>query len=274
MKAGTTLLHYIIQQHPDICVARKKEVHFFDNHYERGLNWYAAQFYPGDARRRGEITPNYLYDPRCAARIATHFPNVRIIACVRDPIQRAYSQFKQWVRDTRYPHGFAEFLDGHPNAVARGLYHSQLARYRDYFPSDQIHVLVFEDLISDPPTYLDSTWRYLGVGRPYGVHWPDGPVHETVRPRHRRAYALAKRLRTELYRRDIVWPVELARHLGAGSLFAQSGDGRFPPMTPETVARLQEVYRADVKELGRTLDRNLDDIWTLTAGPVTERHHS
>src|SRR5437016_10638114 len=106
MKAGTTLLYDLFHQHPDVCMARaKKEVHFFDVHYHRGIRWYESQFDPCGARVAGEITPNYLYDPRCPARIHRHLPDARMIVCLRDPITRAYSQFKQWVRDSGFQGG-------------------------------------------------------------------------------------------------------------------------------------------------------------------------
>jgi hypothetical protein len=270
MKAGTTMLYEILQTLPEICMARKKEVHFFDVHYHRGLDWYRRHFEcpPGRALS-GEITPNYLYDARSPARIAEHYPDIRLMVCVRDPVARAYSQYKQWVRDSGYRRGFEEFVDDHPNAIERGLYAKQLSRYRRHFSSGQMHIVLFEDLIADPVPSVGAICAFLGVPPPAHLDLPDEPVHRTVRPRHDRAYVAAKRVRSALYRRDIVWPVEIARRVGAVRVLARPDATRtFPPILPATIARLREHYHADIEALSTVLGRDLEDVWTLACGPA------
>jgi len=93
-KSGTTSLHDLLVQHPAIAGANKKEVHFFEWRYQRGVAWYRAQFpYRRLAGKSiaGEASPYYLFHPLCAERIAVCFPHMKLIAVLRDPAARALS---------------------------------------------------------------------------------------------------------------------------------------------------------------------------------------
>ena len=265
MKAGTTLLYELLRQHPDLQMAYgRKEVHFFDRHYDRGLSWYRSLFDDDREQLGGEITPNYLYDRRCPERIHEHVSDARLIVCLRDPVARAYSQFTQWVRDAAYREDLPQFLDEHPNAVERGLYFEQLSRYLSLFPRDRPHVVIFEDFVADPLGQFDAICTFLGVPRFAEVRLPSGRVNATVRPRHGRAYAAAKKARAALYRRNVVWPVEAARRVGAVPVLLRP-DRRvgFPPLPASTSRHLREVYRPDVEQLSRLLGRDLVSLWGM-----------
>ena len=93
-KGGTTYLHGLLKQHPQVYLAYPKEVHFFSLHYDKGLNWYSHQFDIATADQRcGEITPYYLFHPLAAERIATALPKVKLVVLLRDPVDRALSQY-------------------------------------------------------------------------------------------------------------------------------------------------------------------------------------
>ena len=93
-KAGTTSLYRMLRKHPQVHMPRTKELHYFDFHYERGPEWYAAQFRPGRwERRRGEATPNYMWGPLARQRLIADLPSARIIAILRNPVDRAYSHY-------------------------------------------------------------------------------------------------------------------------------------------------------------------------------------
>jgi hypothetical protein len=93
-RCGTTSLALWLGEHPEVFVSTPKELHFFNRteYWERGPEWYAQQFAgAGDVPAAGEGTPNYLLLPHAIERIATTLPGVRIIACLREPVSRAYS---------------------------------------------------------------------------------------------------------------------------------------------------------------------------------------
>jgi hypothetical protein len=115
LKGGTTSFYANLVQHPQVIPARGKEIHFFDGNFGKGWAWYRGhfplRFHPKAlANRRtgrevitGEATPNYLFFPYVAERLARHCPNAKLIVLLRDPVERAYSHFFMEVRRGRVP---------------------------------------------------------------------------------------------------------------------------------------------------------------------------
>jgi sulfotransferase family protein len=193
-KAGTTALYHYLRQHPRIYLSPLKETNFFalegetlrfcgpgDHDYVNCLSittleGYQAQF-DGVAGETaiGEASPLYLYSPKAVERIRHYVPDARLIAFVRDPVDRAFSAFLHLVRDNREP--YREFRDGLAAEEERiragwehiwhykrmGLYHEQLRRYYDAFPAERIRVFLYKDLRREPRRTLEEIFRFLEV---------------------------------------------------------------------------------------------------------------
>ncbi len=90
-RGGTTSLFSLLSAHPGIFMPEEKEVHYFDLNYEKGIDWYTAKF-PAHPRETkvisGEASPYYLYHPHVPARVAKDLPEVKLIALLRDPVNR------------------------------------------------------------------------------------------------------------------------------------------------------------------------------------------
>ena len=85
-KCGTSTLHGLLRDHPQVFMSRPKEVHFFDRHWTRGLDWYSSQFTPARAHvHAGESTPLYTYDAEARQRMVETLPRASIIVVLRDP---------------------------------------------------------------------------------------------------------------------------------------------------------------------------------------------
>jgi hypothetical protein len=209
-RAGTTSLFYYLRRHPDIrrpssgdgTVDWPKELHFFDEHYGRGLDWYRT-FFPLAAERRlarmrgrdivaGEATPYYLFHEAVPGRVAASVPDVRLIALLRDPIERAYSHYQLMHRTGREKLSFADAIAAeekrlskqdltaeeqvknakgdrahhhhrHRAYLSRGLYADQLERWYAHFPREQLLVIRAEDFSSRPTEIYSEVLRFLGV---------------------------------------------------------------------------------------------------------------
>ena len=209
-RAGTTSLFYHLRLHPDVrrplsrdgSVFWPKELHFFDEHYERGLDWY-RRFFPLAAARKvarlrgrdlvaGEATPYYLFHPAVPERVAASLPNVRLIALLRDPIERAYSHYQLMRRTGREKLSFADAVAAeerrltnwgltededvktasgdrvhhhhrHRAYLSRGLYAEQLERWYEHFPREQLMVIRTEDFASRPAEIYADVLRFLGL---------------------------------------------------------------------------------------------------------------
>jgi hypothetical protein len=170
-KAGTTALYAYLRWHPGITGPSWKEVSFFDRHWWRGEAWYRGQF-PLRPRGRlvGEASPSYLFHPLAAERARALVPDAKLIALLRDPVKRAYSQYQHEVALGREPLSFedalaaeegrtrgeVERLLAEPRAfsrawwdhtyASRGLYAEQLDRWLAVYPREQLLVVTTEDL--------------------------------------------------------------------------------------------------------------------------------
>lgn len=197
-RCGSTSLYSIVCGHPQVLSAARKEPHFFDNHHLRGDLFYRRMFplqvhmrLLGSLRRHrvvtGEGTTHYLSHPAVPARVASMLEGVRLVAILRDPVERAYSHHQLAVRNGREPLGFEEALEAEDERLAgeeerllmdptylgiaynfqcyrtRGLYLNQLERWWQAFPAEQLLVLRSEDMFADPASVYERMTAFLGL---------------------------------------------------------------------------------------------------------------
>jgi hypothetical protein len=190
-KAGTTSLFNYLVQHPNVLPSMRKEVHYFDFNYERGVTWYRGHFPYTHQLRRGFLTldasPYYLVHPLVPQRAAQLLPGVKLVALLRNPVDRALSHYQHEVRGGRESLAFAEALEKEPERLAgeedrlaadpsyysynhhrysylrRGRYIDQLRRWTQHFPRSRLLVLQSEWLFSDPAGVTAVVHEFLGL---------------------------------------------------------------------------------------------------------------
>ena len=267
-RAGTTLLHQLLATHPEVYVPfERKELHYFDRYFERGGHWYAGYFPGAQDNRRylavGEVTPDYLAHPKAPERIHATLPDCRLIAILRDPVARAFSWYQYSRRNGDEWRPFERFVEEDPTAVEYGLYHKHLSRYRQLAPRHPLQVLIYEDLIADPVRTAQALASFLELSRPF----PNlsalltERVNAGVVPRHRGAFALARRWGGHLMRHDINWPARMAKRLGVREWFGRVGEAA--ALEPGSRRRVSARFLEDAVCLGRSLDRDLAGFWRL-----------
>jgi hypothetical protein len=243
---------------------QRKEIHYFDQYYERGLEWYQSYFPSGNAasqyRAIGEVTPDYLISPQAPARIHALLPDCRLVAILRNPVDRAWSWYQYARRGRNERRDFERFIQEDPVALGGGLYHQHLQRYLVLFPRQQLLVLIYEEMVENPGHELGRLAAFLKVG----MIWSDPAallrerVNPGEAPRLRRSFALARQAAGKLARHDLNWPVRLAKRLGVRRWFGRTAEK--PSLSPALRLRLADFYRDDVRMLGRLLERDLD-VW-------------
>lgn len=166
-KAGSSWLHETLIKHPDVYLTPAKDLYYFDRYYDRGLEWYTAQFREaGDQRVVGEVCQDYLFHPEAASRIhETLGDDVRMMVSLRDPVERAWSSYLYMRKHGIGPATFAEALRSRPELLEHGRYATGLDRFLVHYPRENIHVALFDDLTRDPQGYLDAVTDFLGVDR-------------------------------------------------------------------------------------------------------------
>ncbi len=290
-KAGTTALYHYLNQHPEIFMSPIKEPHFFAfegeeldfrgprdrevlSHFVVNDEGAYRALFEGvrGEKALGEASAMYLYSEKAPARIKHHVPGTRLIAVLRDPVERAYSQFLHMRRDGREPLAdFAEALEVEEERVRSGwapnwhykragFYHRQLLRYHEAFGPGRIRVYLYEDLNADPTGVLKDVHKFLGVD---GSFVPDVSRRYNVSgvPKSRRLHALhALLLRPNPVKTALkpFFPKKVRRRLVEGSLNALRNRNLVKPPFPEEVRRaLIEEYREDVSKLQGLIGRDL-----------------
>jgi hypothetical protein len=190
-KAGTSSLFYYLSQHPDIDLPSEKELHFFDIQYENGIEWYSTLFPKKKFLSRkitGEASPFYLFHPLAAERIHAHYPSIKLIVLLRNPIDRAYSHFQMersrgfepepnFIRavelynervadeENQIKYGIINSGNNFRNYsyIRRGLYGKQIALWLKYFSSRQLCFIKSEDFFSNVNLNLEYIQNFLGV---------------------------------------------------------------------------------------------------------------
>ena len=193
-KAGTTSLFTYLVQHPDVLPPLSKEIHYFDLNYGRGVGWYRARFpYRYQLRSAAsslDASPYYLAHPLVPARAAELLPDARLIALLRNPVDRAYSHYQHELRGGRESLSFADAVAQEPARLAgeeerlrqdpsyysfnhhrysylrRGLYVQQLREWVRHFPRSRLLVLQSEWFFRDPAAATAAVQRFLGL-RPH-----------------------------------------------------------------------------------------------------------
>lgn len=245
-RGGTTSLYNYLLEHPSISPLfpgrqRIKGVHYFDSEFARGPRWYRSHFPLTVGSRHiarpsvvpaitGEASPYYLFHPLAAERLAREFPEVRLIVLLRDPVERAYSHYRERVRHGAEWLSFQEALDaeaarlrGEAERIVRepgyrsvahedhsyleqGRYLDMLPRWFALFPRERFHIVASEELYDDPGRVVPDVWSFLGL--------PPRKLQSRTRHNYHQAPALAPATRRRLQRAFAEHNRELEQLLG------------------------------------------------------------
>ncbi len=184
------MFHHL-RKHPDIVLPRKKELHFFDENYAKGMEFYFQYFnrknLPNQLFFTGEASPFYFFHPLAASRIYQHFPDIKLILLLRNPINRAYSHYQHQRRKGRISISFEHAIHLEPEILkqkkeayfdeenhtdliyrrfsflARSRYSEQLPLWYQHFSREQILIIKSEDYFKDPTGTFQQVFEFLGL---------------------------------------------------------------------------------------------------------------
>ncbi len=290
-RSGTTSLFHYLAQHKQICMSPVKETNYFA-YEENELNaqsdeWEAIDLlFPVKTEKEyfalfdsagpdcatGEASPLYLYAPGTAERIKRALPDARIVVILRNPVDRAYSNYMGCARDARERRTFDEAidaemagaagrrLDGIHNYLRAGYYARNLKSYFDQFKRDRIAIFLYEDFVKDPAALLRQLFRFLDVDHAF---IPDTSIryNATGLPRSRFLHHLMSESAAARW---------VKRHAGNPrgkllmkcALSLQRGNLKKGKLSSSMRAGLTVLFREDIVELqaliGRDLTRWLD----------------
>ena len=277
MKSGTTALYYYLEQHPQIYMSPVKEPNFFCFAGQEGSESKSVtrieayrQLFKGVSEERaiGEASHCYLYEPGAVARIQQYVPEAKLVAILRNPVERAYSHFLHMVRSGTEPlTDFAQALReeevgayqkrSYQDYIGRGRYYEQLKRYFDAFNSEQIRVYLYEDLDKAPIDTLQDTFRFLGVEDSFV---PDVSLRRNVSgyPKYKTLDEFLRRPSSVKNALKMYLPARLRWRLSKAFDDLKTRNLVGPrAMEPEVRRQLVGVYREDIVKVQELIQRDL-----------------
>jgi hypothetical protein len=251
-KAATTWLQLCLQQQSTVFMP-DPELHYFSREYHRGSAWYAAHFKDAEMNARlGEKSNSYFKQPDAMARIRADIPQAKLIMQLRNPIDRANSDYCMLYRrgevDRRIEDHFKpgsafakRFLEG-------GRYREHLDHIDALFPAEQILLLIYDDVLQCPNDHLAKVKSFLGMPELTPIERRAKDKTQAIVP------PTMRRLLKDL--KPAVSPFRDQRWFGWGRKF-NAQELRYPPLPGDLHAWLRDYYADDIDTLAKRLDRDL-----------------
>lgn len=250
-KTASTWFYYCFKEHPEIFVPHTDAIHYFTVNYYRGIDWYAQWFAKADNQKMiGDTTCSYIRDPKAPERIYNFNPEAKIIFSLRNPVNRAFSQYWHQKRKGRLMYQFDDILffrdfgnyDLYVQWVVSGFYYDLLQNWFKFFPKEQIKIIIFEDLKPNPKPVFTDVLQFLGVNPNIEI-----PIVEKV-----------------INKAGPSWvnpPSKIA------VLLDKTGIKKLPPteyeegISERMRVELKKMFAPDIEKLSNLLQRDLVTLW-------------
>ncbi|MCZ4093946.1 sulfotransferase family protein [Sinorhizobium psoraleae] len=255
-KSATTWLQQSLQQDPNIYMPAP-ELHYFSRYYDRGDEWYLSNFEgQKDQRLVGEKSNSYMDTEGAAERIRQKLPKAQLIAQLRNPIERAYSDYCMLYRRGEVDRDIARYLDPRSGAGGRflngGLYFQQLQAYLDRFPAEQILVVLYEDMKIDASAQLDRVRKFMKMTNDLPLRPLEKKVKDKAEPV---INPTLRRLLRPL--KPVVAPFRKSASFKKLRSIA-AAEVQYAPLSADLRARMSDFYATEIEKLGTIVGRNLD----------------
>lgn len=289
-KCGTTALHRYLSEHPQIYMSPTKELNFF------ALEGTDCSIYKGDISGRqspnlinnleeyksffeqalneqiiGESSPLYMLHPSAAQNIKNHLPYAKLISILRNPVDRAYSDFLfNLGRGTEPITSFTEAIQAEPQRIrdqywyrwhykSRGFYFEQIQRYFKLFDSAQIKIILYEELQHNTSTVLKDIFRFLGVDPSFQPEY-SRKHNVTYVPRSRLISQSLQSKNSVAHNLKNIIPKEIRRQFKQKIMSWNQQE--FAELSLEIRQQLNKEYRNDIFQLQDLIQKDLSS-WLL-----------
>ncbi len=282
-KAGTTSIYGYLKQHPEVYMSPLKETNFFEkdwreqqnqpnNNPKKIANWeqYCALFQDAkDEKAIGEASPNYLFHYKKSIKlIKEYLPQAKLIAIIRNPTERAYSDYLMHIRDAIGPDiTLLEQIEKKANTsytILKGYYYTALKHYLENFGS-QVSVLLYDDLAKDSLKFMRNIYNILEIDNNF---CPDVSkkaqaskipknkfVHKMLQTRNPVREMVASGMK-------VILPVKLRQNIRSGLLNLNSDKKK--DLEPEIRQKLVDLYREDILKLQDLIQKDLSSWLTVS----------
>ena len=261
-KSATSWLHYVLSKHPETSASDPKELNYFTANYDRGEIWYENFFADRpEGSIRVECSPTYFFIRSAPSRAFNYNPDLKLIAILRDPVARSFSNHLHEIRKRHIPEtcSFEEAMAANPAYVEQSRYKANLMRWMEYFDRDSLLILIAEEIRDNPLKAFMAVCNHLGVS---AETVPDGLFerrHESIDSRN---HSLKRFLRSG---GDAARAIGLEQFIkkikntpGIKTLLSLNDKDlrkEIRPMLDSTRTSLTELFRDDAAFVEKLLDR-------------------
>ena len=268
-KAGTTSLHFYLQQHPDVCMSIIKEPNYFTAKEVQKLyydvspvnseDWYHSNFTEPTSKVIGEGSVSYLFYPEVPQKIYEYNPKAKILIILRNPVQRAFSHYlmdyglglcnisleKVLNNPLKYPQFYQQFID-------LGMYYQQIKRYLDVFGHDQVKVMFYDDLKTDTDLFMKEVFSFLSIA---AVDINTLVKNKFKQPSNKIIAILYQFKWLRSFLKIILKQESLIK---IKKIFFKKGEKPF--LDTSLKARIHNLYKKDIEKLSKLLSKDLS-VW-------------
>ena len=266
-RCGTSWIYSCLFEHPQIH-SPIKEIHFFsrERNWRRGYGWYESRF--AGARigsKIGEFSTSYLATEVSAQRIHARYPDVRLVVSLRNPVDRAYSNYTNDLRTGFVPRGtsFTHAAARHGEYFQQGRYERLLTNYLEIFPRNQLLVLIYEDSVRDPRAFVQRIYGHLGVDRAFSPRMLDRRINAGYVPRALWIDRLVRRSASILRGNGLSSAWWLGKRLGIADGIRAVNRTEIAEETPK-LGRAERLdllasFEQDIRFIENLVDRRLEE---------------
>lgn len=273
-RCATTWISKCLNDHPDICFSSKKETHFFEDEYDdaNDLLRYKKYFVDCGNKISGEFTPSYYLNESIARNIKRHFPDIKILVVLRNPVERSFSNYLyNKKRGKCGSNSFEEEMNKHGRIFDDSFYYKHLSRFLRHFNEKQVLVLLYEDISKNPTEFIRKIYSFLGVDDCYVSSLATSKINATQNVRYRfliinRAlYGVARLLKSK-YKKALPYLKMIKLNILAKKILrANYGSGKNDDevLSDEAKKRFLSIYKKDIKDLESLINIDLSRWYNL-----------
>lgn len=269
-KSATTWLYDLLNLHSSVSLSSTKEIHFFSQYYENGFQWYQNHFqfdFPNDGTLlSGEFSTSYLCDLDAPGRISATYPDIKLILMLRNPVERLISNHKHEIRIGNFngPDFSVEAgIKNNPSYIQQGLYATHLKKWYQHFNKEQIHIVFFDDVKSNPQSVEQELYKFLAI-----EDKNNHPLLDKSNSSYVYRYGLLEQTRKSVI--SILKKMHLdniyrkfVKRTGLQSIYRDinraSSNTVVPPIKTETITHLNEIFNSEICELEILTSKDLSN---------------
>jgi hypothetical protein len=263
-KAGSTWIFKALSWHPEVYMYSGKNLGYFSTRYERDWDWYISNFKPEPQHRViGEVSHSYLVSEAAAERIHERLPSVKMMACLREPVERTFSDYLDGIKNGKLTGSFEEELERTPALIRRSRYATNIAPYLNRFDRKQIHIASFDQLKFDPASFAGDLFAFLEVEPLELPSRLRDKVLPAGVPRSRAVATTAKkvaRFTGQMGLKALRGRLKTSRWV-RNLLYRPYEDEERPSMLPSTQVRLRELFQDEVRTLDEIAGTDFTRLW-------------